>query len=114
MSHEDPVWYPLILTRFLVYRDLRGRGFVVRDGPHLGVDFLVYKRGSYGKIPPKYLVYTIWEGAPASIKELCEVLEATESTGQILRLAAVDRRGEIVYYTLSEEFSEFRVSENFQ
>jgi len=93
---------PLIWTRYLIYRDLRSRGFVVRDGPGLGVDFLVYERGSYGKRPPRYLVYAVWEGAPESLRHLCQALEAAEAAGWILRLAAVDRRGEVVYYTLSE------------
>lgn len=93
---------PLVWTRYLIYRDLRSRGFVVRDGPGPGVDFLVYERGSYGKKPPRYLVYAIWEGAPESIRHLTTALEATETAGRIMRLAVVDRRGEVVYYTLSE------------
>lgn len=97
-SSEDS----LIWTRYLVYRDLRARGFVVRDGPGLGVDFLVYERGSYGKRPPRYHVYAVWEGAPESIKHMSEVLETAEEKNLTLRLAVIDRRGEVIYYTLSE------------
>lgn len=92
----------VIWTRYIVYRDLRARGFVARDGPGLGVDFLVYERGAYGKKMPRYLVYTIWEGTQDSIKHISEILNAAEEANRILRLAVVDRRGEIVYYTLSE------------
>src|SRR5687767_10048380 len=35
---------PSILTRFLVYRDLRSRGYVVKDGFGFGIDFRVYER----------------------------------------------------------------------
>lgn len=102
-SAEDPV----IWTRYIVYRDLRSRGFVARKGPGLGVDFLVYERGSYGKKTPRYLVYTIWEGSQEPVEHLGEILDVAEKTDKILRLAVVDRRGEIVYYTLSEmEFKE--------
>ena len=97
-SAEDP----LIWTRFIVYRDLRTRGFVAKKGPGLGVDFLVYERGSYGKKVPRYLVYIIWEGTQEPVDNLCGVLDVAEKTDKILRLAVVDRRGEIVYYTLSE------------
>lgn len=97
-SAEDP----LIWTRFIVYRDLRTRGFVAKKGPGLGVDFLVYERGSYGKKVPRYLVYIIWEGTKEPVDNLCGVLDVAEKTDKILRLAVVDRRGEIVYYTLSE------------
>lgn len=93
---------PHIWTRYIVYRDLRGRGFVAREGPGLGVDFLVYERGSYGKRPPKSVIYAIWEGSPESIEHLCHVLENVDSEGRVLRIAVVDRRGEVVYYTLSE------------
>jgi tRNA-intron endonuclease len=99
-SAEDP----LIWTRFIVFRDLRSRGFVAKKGPGLGVDFLVYERGSYGKKIPRYLVYTIWEGTQESVDNLGGVLAVAKKKDKILRLAVVDRRGEIVYYTVSSQF----------
>ena len=99
-STEDP----MIWTRYIVYRDLRSRGFVARKGPDLGVDFLVYERGLYGKKAPRYLVYTVWEGSKEPVDHFSEILSVAEKTDKILRLAVVDRRGEIVYYTLSEAF----------
>jgi len=93
---------PLIWTRYLVYRDLRSRGFVVKDAPGDAVAFLVYERGAYGRRPPRSLAYAVWEGTPQSVRRLCEVLEAAGADGRKLRLAVVDRRGEVVYYTLSE------------
>ncbi len=100
---------PNVWTRYIVYRDLRTRGFVARDGQGLGVDFLVYERGSYGKRSPRYMVYNIWEGAQESIRHLGDVLNTAEEANKILRLAVIDRRGEIVYYTLSE--TDFKVLE---
>lgn len=102
-SSDDPQSW----ARYLVYRDLRSRGFVVRQGPGLGVDFLVYERGSYGKKPPAYMVYAISEGASDTIERLCGVLGEAMSESRVLRIAVVDRRGEVVYYTLSEmDFTE--------
>jgi len=98
LSPKDPnLW-----TKYLVYRDLRTRGFVAKGGPGLGVDFNVYERGAYGKKRPSYVVYAVWEGAPEAIGGLEKVLEEVEGSGKSLRLAVVDRRGEVVYYTLSE------------
>ncbi len=91
-----------IWTRYFVYRDLRTRGFVAREGPGFGVDFLVYERGAYGKKTPHHVIYTLWEGAQESIKHLVEILASTKEADRILRLAVIDRRGEIVYYTLTE------------
>mgnify|MGYP005641599757 CR=1 FL=1 len=92
----------LIWTKYLVYRDLRSKGYVVREGYGLGVDFLLYERGAFGKRPPKYLVYGIWEGEPKKMRELMEVVRFAEEKGKILKLAVIDRRGEVVYYTLQE------------
>ncbi len=96
-SEDDPdIW-----TRYIVYRDLRTRGFVVKGGKGPGLEFLVYERGSYGKKVPRYLIYTVWEGSKVPVERLGKVLDEATESDMILRLAVVDRRGEIVYYTLS-------------
>ena len=98
LSKDDPdTW-----TRYIVYRDLRERGFVARAGRDSNADLLVYERGMYGKRPPKYQIYTLWEGLRTPISRLSEVLDSAVEEERILRLAVVDRRGEVVYYTLSE------------
>ena len=98
LSKDDPdTW-----TRYIVYRDLRERGFVARAGRDSNADLLVYERGMYGKTPPKYQIYTLWEGLRTPISRLGEVLDSAVEEERILRLAVVDRRGEVVYYTLSE------------
>jgi len=98
LSKDDPdTW-----TRYIVYRDLRERGFVARAGRDSNADLLVYERGMYGKRPPKYQIYTLWEGLRTPISRLSEVLDSSVGNERVLRLAVVDRRGEVVYYTLSE------------
>ena len=37
------------LTKFLIYRDLRTRGYTVKDGFGFGSDFRVYERGDFGE-----------------------------------------------------------------
>ena len=98
LSGGDPdTW-----TRYIVYRDLRERGFVARAGTGSDADLLVYERGMYGKRSPRYHVYILWEGLRTPISRLGEVLDSAVEDERILRLAVVDRRGEVVYYTLSE------------
>jgi tRNA-intron endonuclease len=87
-------------TKYLVYRDLRSRGYVVRDGYGFGINFRVYGRGEYGKKAARYIVFTVCEGRPIPITKLKQVLNIAESSKKNLILAVVDRRGEIVYYTL--------------
>jgi tRNA-intron endonuclease len=91
----------VIWTRYLIYRDLRSRGYVVRDGFGFGVDFRLYERGKYGEQAAKYMVFGMCEGVPISIKRLNKILRFVQSTKKELILAVVDRRGEIVYYSLS-------------
>lgn len=93
---------PSIWTRFIVYRDLRTRGFVARETDE-AADFIVYERGMYRKQPPSYHVKIISEGRPEKLDSILDDLKKVEERGRELKLAVVDRRGEIVYYELSEK-----------
>jgi tRNA-intron endonuclease len=86
----------------LVYRDLRGRGYVVREGFGSGVDFRVYERGDYRKDTARYLIVNVQEGKPISVSDLTNVMTQSLSLKKELILAVMNRRGEIVYYSVSE------------
>ncbi len=88
-------------VRYLLYRDLRSRGYVVREGFGLGIDFRVYKKGEYGKSTADYLVLGIKEGQPVAIEDLARILSRAQGLKKMLVLSVLNRRGEIVYYTLS-------------
>jgi tRNA-intron endonuclease len=90
------------LAGYLVYRDLRGRGYVVREGFGSHVDFRVYERGDYSKGTAKYLIQSVQEGTPMPISDLTTSLTESLSLKKELILAVVNRRGEIVYYSVSE------------
>jgi tRNA-intron endonuclease len=87
---------------YLVYRDLRSRGYVTREGFGSGVDFRVYDRGDYSKDTAKYLIVNVQEGKPVSIADLTNALTQSLSLKKELVLAVMNRRGEIVYYSVSE------------
>jgi tRNA-intron endonuclease len=94
---DKSVW-----MKYLVYRDLRSRGYVVREGFGLGIDFRVYERGEYSKATAPYLVLGLQEGKPVAAKDLMAALKRVQSLKKTLILAVANRRGEIVYYTLSK------------
>jgi len=96
LRKDAEVW-----TRYLVFRDLRSRGYVVKEGYGLGLDFRVYDRGTYGKEPAKLIVVGVSEGKPLRIDALVENLKMTQSSKKELVLAVIDRRGEVVYYAVS-------------
>lgn len=89
-------------VRYLIYRDLRSRGYVAREGFGLGVDFRIYERGDYGKGTAKHLIFGIQEGKPVSIEKLARTQRYVQNLKKNLVLAVINRRGELVYYSLSE------------
>ncbi len=70
---------PTIWTKYLVYRDLRDRGYLVRDG-EAGYDFETFGKGAIAGLSAK-----------------------ANKDGKDLVLAVIDRRTDIVYYTLNPE-----------
>ena len=95
-SKDDNAW-----ANYLVYRDLRTRGYVVREGFGGGIDFRIYERGTYGKDTAQYLVLCIQEGKPLPIQDLIKALQQCHSQKKELTVAVMNRRGETVYYSVS-------------
>jgi tRNA-intron endonuclease len=91
-----------IVTRFLVYRDLRSRGYVVKEGFGFGADFRVYERGEYEKKRAKYVVFCINEGIKVKVGELSKNVREIETMGKNAIAAVVERRGEVIYYKLTD------------
>lgn len=89
-------------VNYLVYRDLRSRGYVVREGFGGSIDFRIYERGAYGKDTAPYLILVTQEGKPLPIKDLADALEQCQSQKKELVLAVMNRRGEIVHYSVGE------------
>ncbi|MGD0176109.1 MAG: tRNA-intron lyase [Candidatus Bathyarchaeia archaeon] len=86
---------PEIWIKYLVYRDLRDRGYIVRESTK-AFDFDIY-----GKGPLRRLISIIYEGGEASLRKLRELLQYSDKEKKELILAVVDRRTDIVYYTLN-------------
>ena len=90
-----------IVTRFLVYRDLRSRGYVVKEGLGVGADLRVYERGEYEKKRAKYVVFCINEGINVKVGEVSKNVREIETMGKNAIAAVVERRGEVIYYKLT-------------
>jgi tRNA-intron endonuclease len=95
-AHDPNAW-----AKYLTYRDLRSRGYIIREGFGLGTDFRMYERGEYGTATAKYLIYGIQEGQPVTLENLAQALKTANSQKKELILAVLNRRGEVVHYTLS-------------
>ena len=88
---------PAIWTKYLVYRDLRDRGYLVREG-EAGYDF-----ESFGKGAMRRLVSIVFEGGESTLEKLARLSAKANKDGKDLFLAVIDRRTDIVYYTLNPE-----------
>jgi len=95
-AKNDNTW-----VNYLVYRDLRSRGYVVREGFGGGIDFRIYERGTYGKDIAPYLIMITQEGKPLPVNDLADALSKCKSQKKELILAVMNRRGEVVHYSVS-------------
>ena len=89
------------LTKFLIYRDLRERGYVVKDGFGFDSDFRVYERGDFGTKGANYLVFGFNEGKQEKISSLQKKIEQITTMGKDPIIAVIERRGEVIYYKIS-------------
>ncbi|HEX9708970.1 MAG TPA: tRNA-intron lyase [Candidatus Thermoplasmatota archaeon] len=86
-------------TRYLVYRDLRERGFVVREEPPTaGVDFTVRERGGTAKAPSKYWVLAASERGEMRPAEVHDWADRAAGLGKVPLVAVVDEEGDLTYY----------------
>ena len=86
------------LRSFLVYRDLRERGYVVQTGPH---DFRVFRRGEKpGTGESLYLVRVLAERDPVRFVKLIEEVVASRNMRKQYVLAVVDEEDELTFYEI--------------
>ncbi len=88
-------------TKFVIYRDLRSRGYIVREGFGFGTDLRVYERGDYPKKPAKYVVFALDEGIEKGIADLQKSVKEMAKMGKEAIIAVIERRGEVIYYKVS-------------
>jgi len=85
-------------VRYLVYRELRQRGYIVKLGqPPL--DFRVFPRGGAPtKTPSKWWVSAISERSTFDLSKSLEHLDRTNDVRKKLLLAVVDEESDVTYY----------------
>ena len=89
------------LTKFLIYRDLRNRGYVVKEGFGFGSDFRVYERGNFGEKGAKFLIFGLNEGQQEKMGTLQKKIEQITQMGKEPIIAVIERRGEVIYYKIN-------------
>ncbi|MBI4139600.1 tRNA-intron lyase [Candidatus Woesearchaeota archaeon] len=85
--------------RYLVYKDLRTRGFIVQTALKFGADFRVYNKGKKpGQEHSKWIVYIAREGEKLTWREYSAKNRVAHSVKKKLLLAIIDDQGEVSYW----------------
>jgi len=91
--------------RYIVYRDLKERGYAVQPG---GVDFWLYPRGAKpGEKPAKYFIRILSERDMCPLKELDTLLILARNMRKEPIIAVVDEESDVTYYEVKEARFEF-------
>ncbi|NPA76310.1 MAG: tRNA-intron lyase [Candidatus Diapherotrites archaeon] len=87
--------------KYVVFRDIRDRGFVIKTGYKFGTDFRVYPRGKKpGEAHTQFTVNVIPEEDRLKITEISRMVRLARAICTKLILAVVDSENEIVYYNV--------------
>ncbi len=94
--------------KYIVYRDLRDRGLVVKTGFKFGCDFRVYQRGVKVKRGPKspaehtkWIVFAVPEDYVCSFQELSRAVRLAHSIRAKMLWAIVDNENDVTYYQIT-------------
>lgn len=94
---------PQFTLRYLVYKDLRNRGYVVNLGSGSSFFFRLYARNTKPKTDgAKYYVTSLNEGGSIALKELENLIQIAEKSSKILILGMVDAIGDVSYLQVTE------------
>ena len=95
--------------RYVVYKDLRERGYYVQPGRP---DFRVYPRGGHpGKSPAEFYVLVISERMPLPLQEVIEPVRVAGQMRKKLMLAIVDEESDITFYEAKEKTMSGKMTE---
>ncbi|WP_458453878.1 tRNA-intron lyase [Methanobrevibacter sp.] len=90
-----------IYGKYIVYRDLKDRGYVIKTGFKYGSEFRLYDRGGGpGQGHSDYLVKIIFENYNVNALNLASYVRVSHGVNKQLLLAIVDEDFDITYYNI--------------
>ncbi|MFW9941995.1 MAG: tRNA-intron lyase [Candidatus Thorarchaeota archaeon] len=95
---DNRLWH-----KYIIYMDLRKRGYIVRTGYGDGIEFRVYKRGAdFEKDTAKFLIFPVFEGDPIELRDLDKMSRVAMGSRKDLIVATVDRLSKPIYYSVKK------------
>jgi tRNA-intron endonuclease len=98
LLHIGLEWSDEFNDRFIVYSQLRERGYVVRPGLKFGTDFAVYEHGP-GKDHAPFLVHVIPQRKGVVPLDIVRAGRLATSVRKKFIIATVKENGEVAYYS---------------
>ena len=93
---------PNFWVRYIAYRDMRNRGYIVKTALKFGADFRIYDRGvKPGEDHAKWILYPVHESSALTWYEFAAKNRVAHSTKKKLLLGIVDDENDITYYSIS-------------
>ncbi len=89
---------PEFPVRYIVYRDLRQRGYVVRATPPPAAFAVLPRGGILHKTPSRYWVEALSERVPFDLARLFDLADRAQSAKKALLLGLVDEESDLTYY----------------
>lgn len=90
-----------LYSKYVVYRDLKDRGYVIKTGFKYGSEFRLYNRGrGPGQEHSDYLVKVIFENYDINALEFASYVRVSHGVNKELLLAIVDEDFDITYYNV--------------
>jgi len=86
-------------SRFMVYSDLRNKGYIIKTALKFGADFRVYEKGKKpGEEHSKWIVYPVYESGAMTWHDFAAKNRVAHSTRKNLLIGIVDEEGDVTYY----------------
>lgn len=90
------------LKYYKVFKDLRQKGLIVKEGLKFGADFRVYEKGKKPKSDhAKYLVYVLERKEKLDLNDFSAKARIANTTLKYLLLAILDSEDDVSYYEVS-------------
>jgi tRNA-intron endonuclease len=91
-------------SKFIVYSDIREKGYCIKTGLKFGFDFRVYPKGKkMGEEHSEFVINVASENEKVSMTQLSRMTRLAGSTHTKLLQAVVDREDSVNYYLLARE-----------
>lgn len=88
-----------VLTKYIVFKDMRNRGYVVKTALKFGAEFRVYEKGKNpGEEHAKWILYPVRESDTLTWHDFSAKNRVAHSTKKNLLIGIVDDENDVTYY----------------